>query len=162
MVSYLHIGHAKAALLNQHYQLTFKGQLIMRFDDTNPEKEKEDFEKVKISMLEWMISIVQFKKTFSTHDFLLPQVILEDVAMLQIRPDQFTYTSDHFPIILKLGEQLLTEGKAYIDDTPPEQMKQEREQRVESKCRSNSRSRTCDPLLDIVIWSFTEEHLCAL
>eukprot|EP00066_Takifugu_rubripes_P018570 XP_011607836.1 PREDICTED: bifunctional glutamate/proline--tRNA ligase isoform X1 [Takifugu rubripes] len=107
---YLHIGHAKAALLNQHYQLTFKGQLIMRFDDTNPEKEKEDFEKV----------------------------ILEDVAMLQIRPDQFTYTSDHFPIILKFGEQLLTEGKAYIDNTPPEQMKQEREQRVESKCRSNT------------------------
>lgn len=58
--------------------------------------------------------------------------------MLQIRPDQFTYTSDHFPIIMKFGEQLLAEGKAYIDDTPPEQMKQEREQRVESKCRNNS------------------------
>lgn len=60
--------------------------------------------------------------------------------MLQIRPDQFTYTSDHFPVILKFGEQLLAEGKAYIDDTPPDQMKQEREQRVDSKCRSNSRS----------------------
>uniref|UniRef100_A0A096LS01 Bifunctional glutamate/proline--tRNA ligase n=1 Tax=Poecilia formosa TaxID=48698 RepID=A0A096LS01_POEFO len=94
---YLHIGHAKAALLNQHYQVTFKGKLIMRFDDTNPEKEKEDFEKV----------------------------ILEDVAMLQIHPDQFTYTSDHFPVIMRMAEKLLAEGKAYIDDTPPEQMKQE-------------------------------------
>lgn len=60
--------------------------------------------------------------------------------MLQIHPDQFTYTSDHFPIILKFGEQLLAEGKAYIDNTPPDQMKQEREQRLDSKCRSNSRS----------------------
>uniref|UniRef100_A0A8C3HF71 Bifunctional glutamate/proline--tRNA ligase n=1 Tax=Chrysemys picta bellii TaxID=8478 RepID=A0A8C3HF71_CHRPI len=87
---YLHIGHAKAALLNQHYQVNFKGKLIMRFDDTNPEKEKEDFEKV----------------------------ILEDVAMLHIKPDQFTYTSDHFETIMKYAEKLIQEGKAYVDDTP--------------------------------------------
>lgn len=137
---YLHIGHAKAALLNQHYQLTFKGQLIMRFDDTNPEKEKEDFEKVEQSLSQHFFLIANgFNFFFSS----LLQVILEDVSMLQIRPDQFTYTSDHFPTILKFGEQLLTEGKAYIDNTPPEQMKQEREQRVESKCRSNSRSQPC-------------------
>ncbi|KAM6279070.1 bifunctional glutamate/proline--tRNA ligase isoform 4-T4 [Porphyrio hochstetteri] len=106
---YLHIGHAKAALLNQHYQVNFKGKLIMRFDDTNPEKEKEDFEKV----------------------------ILEDVAMLNIKPDQFTYTSDHFEAIMKYAEKLIQEGKAYVDDTPAEQMKAEREQRVESKHRNN-------------------------
>lgn len=142
VASYLHIGHAKAALLNQHYQLTFKGKLIMRFDDTNPEKEKEDFEKVKPSTSLCLQATMRARVLFRYCDGKTyvhsSQVILEDVAMLQIHPDQFTYTSDHFPIIMKFGEQLLAEGKAYIDDTPPEQMKQEREQRAESRCRNNS------------------------
>lgn len=78
--------------------------------------------------------------------------------MLQIRPDQFTYTSDHFPVILKFGEQLLTEGKAYIDDTPPDQMKQEREQRVDSKRRNNSRSRAQEPVRDTSSSLFLKPH----
>lgn len=107
---YLHIGHAKAVLLNQYYQEMFKGMLIMRFDDTNPAKEKENFEKV----------------------------ILEDLQLLQIKPDRFTHTSDYFDLMLECCEKLMKEEKAYVDDTEPELMKQEREQRVESKNRSNT------------------------
>lgn len=109
---YLHIGHAKAALLNQYYQQLFKGTLIMRFDDTNPAKENAEFEKV----------------------------ILEDLEMLQVKYDRFTHTSDHFDLIASYCEQMIKEGKAYIDDTDPETMKQEREQKIESKSRSNSQS----------------------
>lgn len=57
--------------------------------------------------------------------------------MLHIKPDQFTYTSDHFETIMKYAEKLIQEGKAYVDDTPAEQMKMEREQRIESKHRNN-------------------------
>uniref|UniRef100_A0A1L8DRV9 Bifunctional glutamate/proline--tRNA ligase n=1 Tax=Nyssomyia neivai TaxID=330878 RepID=A0A1L8DRV9_9DIPT len=107
---YLHIGHAKAALLNQYYQEAFQGKLIMRFDDTNPAKENVHFEKV----------------------------ILEDLEMLQIKPDLFTHTSQYFDLMLELCEKLLKEGKAYVDDTEPEQMKKEREQRTESSNRKNT------------------------
>ena len=107
---FLHIGHAKAALLNQYYQLAFKGRLIFRFDDTNPEKEKEDFE----------------------------EVIREDVALLQIKPDICSYTSDFFDLYIDKIVQLIKEGKAYVDDTPADVMKQEREARTESANRNNS------------------------
>lgn len=107
---YLHIGHAKAALLNQYYQEAFNGKLIMRFDDTNPAKENVHFEKV----------------------------ILEDVAMLEIKPDMFSHTSQYFDLMLQYCEKLLKEGKAYVDDTEAELMKTQREQKVESANRQNS------------------------
>ncbi|XP_052767806.1 bifunctional glutamate/proline--tRNA ligase-like [Mya arenaria] len=107
---YLHIGHAKAALINQFYQENFKGTLIMRFDDTNPAKENEEFEKV----------------------------ILKDLEMLGVKYDRFTHTSDHFDKLLELCERMIREGKAYVDDTEPEQMKKEREERVNSKNWDNS------------------------
>lgn len=107
---YLHIGHAKAALLNQYYQQAFNGKLIMRFDDTNPAKENVHFEKV----------------------------ILEDIEMLNIKPDLFTHTSNYFDLMLEYCERMIREGKAYVDDTEPELMKQQREQKIESENRKNS------------------------
>jgi bifunctional glutamyl/prolyl-tRNA synthetase len=107
---FLHVGHAKAALLNQYYQLAFDGKLVFRFDDTNPDKEKEDFE----------------------------QVIREDVSLLQIKPDICSYTSDYFDLYIEKCVQLIRDGKAYVDDTPAEVMKQQREERTESANRNNS------------------------
>lgn len=78
--------------------------------------------------------------------FLL-QVILEDVAMLHIEPDQFTYTSDHFETIMKYAEKLIQEGKAYVDDTPADRMKAEREQRTESKHRNNCKAQSAFDVL---------------
>jgi len=107
---YLHVGHAKAALLNYHYKESFKGKLVMRFDDTNPAKEKEEYE----------------------------HVILDDIKMLHVKYDHFSRTSDHFETILLYCEKLLKSGKAYVDDTDAETMKKEREEMKESRNRNNS------------------------
>jgi bifunctional glutamyl/prolyl-tRNA synthetase len=58
--------------------------------------------------------------------------------MLGLKPDLFTHTSDHFDLIQKYCEKMLRDGTAYVDDTEPEKMKQEREQRIESASRKNS------------------------
>ena len=68
----------------------------MRFDDTNPEKEKVDFEQVRETLLYnvWIISRCLLK------------VILEDVAMLQIKPDIFSFTSDYFDKYMELAGEI--------------------------------------------------------
>ena len=91
---YLHIGHAKAALLNEFFARKFEGKLIVRFDDTNPSKEKEEYE----------------------------HAIMEDLEKLQIKADSITHTSDYFEELFGLAEKLIKEGNAYADDTNQEQV----------------------------------------
>lgn len=107
---YLHIGHAKAALLNQYFAQAYDGMLILRFDDTNPSKEKQEFE----------------------------ESIMEDLKLLEIKPDMITWTSDHFEKIYQLALDMISNGKAYVDDTDKEQMRAERMEGIASKNRDLS------------------------
>lgn len=107
---YLHVGHAKAALLNDFFAKHYEGQMILRFDDTNPDKESTEF----------------------------TESILADLKTLGVEHSRLTYTSDYFPQLLELGEALLKGGHAYADDTPMEQMQRERREKVESRCRARS------------------------
>ena len=72
--------------------------MILRFDDTNTEKENEEFQ----------------------------DAILEDVSLLGIKPDEISYTSNYFDDIDKYCTQIITEGKAYADDTDGETMSAQR------------------------------------
>ena len=57
---------------------------------------------------------------------------------MQVKPDIFSFSSDYFDELMSLAERLLREGKAFIDSTPPDQMKADREARVKSPCRDQS------------------------
>ncbi|CAI5707113.1 unnamed protein product [Peronospora effusa] len=107
---YLHIGHMKACMLNNYYARHYHGKLIVRFDDTNPSKEKDEFE----------------------------QSILADLKRVGVVPDVVTYTSDHFPKITDFARQMIREGNAYMDNTPQEQMREERMEGINSKCRDQT------------------------
>eukprot|EP00210_Caulerpa_lentillifera_P009113 g8691.t1 len=107
---YLHIGHAKAALLNFHVAQMYKGKMIVRFDDTNPSKEKDEF----------------------------VDNILQDLEDLGVKSDRLTYTSDYFEQLQDMGTALIKNGVVYADNTPVEVMRQERMDGIESKCRDKS------------------------
>jgi glutamyl-tRNA synthetase len=104
---YLHIGHAKAVLLNDYYARRYQGRLILRFDDTNPSKEKQEYQ----------------------------ESIVVDLKKLGVTPDLVTYASDYFVVCQGYAVQLMTAGLAYMDDTPQEVMKEERANRQDSKHR---------------------------
>jgi len=107
---YLHIGHVKAAMLNFHYAKIYGGRMLLRFDDTNPSKE--------------------------TVEFL--ESIKQDLALLEIFPDSVSSTSDHFGLLQDQMEKMITNGDAYLDNTPVEKMREERDAGIESAARSQT------------------------
>lgn len=105
---YLHIGHAKAALLNEYFaRLRDDGRLICRFDDTNPTNENAEFQ----------------------------DSILKDLESMGIVPDQITYSSDSFQVMYDLAIHLIKSGKAFADDSELGKGDEERRKRLPSKRR---------------------------
>lgn len=94
-------------LLNDHYARHYGGRLIIRFDDTNPVKEKEEFE----------------------------VNIMRDLESLGVRGDVVSHTSDYFELIKTYAEQLIQDGLAYMDNTPQEVMQDERMKCINSRLR---------------------------
>ncbi|KAK9461843.1 tRNA synthetases class I, catalytic domain-containing protein [Lipomyces oligophaga] len=95
---YLHIGHSKAIAVNFGYAKYNGGLCYLRYDDTNPEAEKEEY--------------------FTS--------ILEIVRWLGFEPYKITYSSDHFQELYELGEELIKRDKGYICFCTPDQVHENR------------------------------------
>ncbi|CAI5492755.1 unnamed protein product [Closterium sp. Naga37s-1] len=129
---FMHIGHAKAALMNQFFAEKYGGKMLVRFDDTNPSKEKDEF----------------------------VESILADMARLGLTWDTITHTSDYFDGLIAMCEKLIREGKAYVDSTPKEQMREERMVGTESACRGHSIERNLELWAEMLKGSDVGKECC--
>jgi glutaminyl-tRNA synthetase len=119
---YLHIGHAKSICLNFGVAQEFGGRCHLRFDDTNPTKEEQEF----IDAIE------------------------RDVRWLGFDWGQHLYhASDYFERLYEWAEHLIRAGKAYVDDTPLEEMRAMRGSLTEPGKNSRFRERPVDENLDL-------------
>lgn len=107
---YLHIGHAKAAIVDFEYAKKYDGTFILRFDDTNPLKDKIEFYEAQ-------------KK---------------DLAWLNISWDKEYHTSDNLLKHYDLAAQLIAQGDAYVCTCSADQIKLGRKQRMSCSCLDKS------------------------
>lgn len=118
---YLHIGHAKSICLNFGTARKFGGRCNMRFDDTNPTKEDQEY----------------------------VDAILEDVRWMGFEWDGLYYASDFFEELYQLAEKLIRKGVAYVDSSPVEVIRQQRGTLTEPGRNSPYRDRSVDENLDL-------------
>ena len=119
---YLHIGHAKAILLNYGLAQKYNGKFHMRFDDTNPMKEK-----------------IEFVKS-----------IQEDIKWLGADwGDNLFFASDYFEHMYEAAIQLIKKGKAYVCDLTPEQIREYRGTLTEPGKNSPYRERSIEENLQL-------------
>jgi glutamyl-tRNA synthetase len=107
---YPHIGHAKASIIDEEYAKMYGGKLILRFDDTNPEKERlEYYAAIKVG-LDW----------------------------LDVKYDLIKNTSDDMEIIYKKGKELIDLDHAYVCTCDKETISKNRRGMISCKCRAGN------------------------
>ena len=119
---YLHIGHALSIWLNFGIAEEFDGKCNLRFDDTNPEKEEEEY----------------------------VDSIKEDIKWLGYDwEDRLFFASDYFEQLYDFAIELITKGKAYVDSLSPEEIKEYRGTPTEPGKESPYRNRSIEDNLDL-------------
>lgn len=118
---HLHIGHAKSICLNFGIAAEFGGSTNLRFDDTNPLKESEDF----------------------------AQAIMKDVSWLGFEWDQLRHASDYFQELYDYAVHLIKTGTAYVDSQDAEAMRRNRGSLTEAGTDSPYRNRSITENLDL-------------
>ena len=119
---YLHIGHVKAFMIDYLVAKEFNGELILRFDDTNPVKEETEF----------------------------VDAIKEDAQWLGIQWVKETYASDYFDLLYEWAKKLVLMGKAYVDDQSPEEVSTHRGTFTEPGKNSPYRDRDVEENMDLL------------
>jgi glutaminyl-tRNA synthetase len=118
---YLHIGHAKSICLNFGLADEFGGRTNLRFDDTNPEKEEQEY----------------------------VDSIMKDVCWLGFDWDGLYYASDYFDQLYEWAIKLINDGKAYVDDLSAEEIRKYRGTLTEPGKDSPHRHRGVEENLDL-------------
>jgi glutaminyl-tRNA synthetase len=119
---YLHIGHAKSICLNFGLAKEFGGKCNLRFDDTNPEKEEQEYVDSIMDTVRWL-----------GFDW----------------EDRIFYASDYFDQLYEWAIQLIKAGKAYVCDLSAEEVRQYRGTLTEPGKESPYRNRTVEENLDL-------------
>ena len=120
---YLHIGHAKAICLDFGLADEFGGKTNLRFDDTNPEKEEQEY-----------VDSIQ-----------------KDIHWLGFEWERLCYASDYFPQLYEWALQLVKAGKAYVDDLSADEIRQHRGTLTEPGKNSPYRTRSIEENLDLFV-----------
>ncbi|MGO8754668.1 MAG: glutamine--tRNA ligase/YqeY domain fusion protein [Gallionellaceae bacterium] len=119
---YLHVGHAKSICLNFGLALEYNGECNLRFDDTNPEKESEEY----------------------------AQSIQDDVRWLGFQwSGPVRWASDYFDQLYQYAIELIRADKAYVDDLSAEQMREYRGTLTQAGKNSPYRERSVEENLDL-------------